>query len=201
MATGGGRDPGWGYALRHAWLDLLLPFPQLWLWRAARKGLDSLTTLRALYVVGIEVVALITLLLWVIQGDPSGEASIEPEVFLAALVVVGLGELLLIHHLFHKPLEAATPEKLAEAYRARTIVGWSLSLALFLIGFVGSFVTNEWTMVFAGIAAAAAGTWMTAPTRARLAAAQNDLTAQGSSLDLADALVSTPFSTARRRST
>lgn len=186
------RDPGWGHALKTGWADLLVPFPYFPLWRAERRGLDTLSTLRLACLSAIVTGALIVAVVWRVGSDDGG-GSISPGLFLAGLLVYGVLDLALIAQaLRRKPVARAT-EELAGAFSTVTLLGLSLAQALFLGGFVGAFVTGERAIVLGGIPFAVLGGWMAAPTRRRLAAFQAQVAAEGSSLDVVDVLARSPF--------
>ena len=190
VATQG--DPGWGHALRTGWWELLVPVP--FFRGGERPGRDSLTALRVVFLQAITTMWLVVFVTRVAsEGGSNDDASVSPGVFLALIAVHGVGDLvMLVLGLRKSPDQGADAEAVAGWFRTATFLGYALTLAPFLVGFVGTFVTNEWTMVFAGLPFAAVAYWLAAPTRRRLRNAQQLLAREGISVDLVSALVSSP---------
>jgi hypothetical protein len=187
-------------------VDLLVPFPQFAVWRSEREGRDSLTALRLVFLSSIVTLLLVAVITWAIQIDGTGDGSISPPVFAGLTVLQGVLGLAMIGVALRRDPDVTSREGAAGWFNTVALLGMSLAQASFLLGFVGTFVTNERTMIFAGVPFALAGLWMSAPTARRLAAAQQQLARSGASVDLVDALRTTPFkrsgaAAARRAST
>lgn len=188
-------DPGWGHALRTGWREILVPFPFFPARRGEKTGRDSLTTLRLLFLWSATAMSLVVVLTWrVSRGVSNDDPSMSPGVFLALLAAFGVLNLMLLGIGLRKTPEPETDaEGVAGWFRTVTFLANSLVLAPFLMGFVGSFITGEWTMALAGAPVAALVWWLAAPTKRRLRSAQEQLSRAGVSVDLVNALVSSPF--------
>lgn len=186
-------DPGWRSVWRHIWPDILLPVPHFALWRMSRKGVDALTGMRALFITWLETPLLIIFVVWVIFRDEAKSGSIEPRWFVAGLAVFSLVTLALIRYFGAKRLDAGDRDKLVGSFTSVFFVRMALAQAVFLIGFVGAFVTGQWWMVLVGLPFTLVGFFIAAPTRSNLARAQEELNRQGTTLDLVQALLAKPF--------
>ena len=159
----------------------------------ARKGTDSLTATRAIFLSWIETQILIVLISVLALGDGSGDRSIEPSIFAAGVAAFGVLTLGMVVSVTRKPLDGSSAESLVGTYRTRFFLRMALSQAVFLMGFVGVFVTGEPWLVLAGLPFALFGFALAAPTSSKLAHDQEALRARGSQLDLVHALVSLPL--------
>ena len=187
------RDPGWGAVWRHIGLALLIPLPQFALWRMARKGVDALTGMRAVFISWLETPLLIILVVWIIMRDSTGDGSINESLFVAGIVVFGVLGLSLVRYFDSKPLDASDNDKLVTAYTSSFFVRMALAQAVFLMGFVGAFITDNWWMVLVGLPFTLIGFAQAAPTSSNLTRAQERLRSQGSTVDLTQVLLSRPF--------
>lgn len=173
--------------------EVLIPLPHLTLWRLARQNVDSLTATRAVLVNWLHVALLIIVVVWVTLSDADKSGSVEPGLFTAGVCAFGLVALGLVRYMGSRPLNVSSAQDLATSYRASFFVGMALSQSVFLMSFVGAFVTGEWRVIFVGLPFMLVGFWMTAATDASLTRKQRQIYSEGSSLDLIDVLVSTPF--------
>lgn len=186
-------DPGWRSVWRHIWPDILLPVPHFALWRMGRKGVDALTGMRALFLTWLETLLLIIFVVWLIFGDEAESGSVEPGWFIAGVVAFGLVTLALIRNSGIKCLDASDRDKLVTSYSSLFFLRMALAQALFLIGFVGAFVTGRWWIVLVGLPFTLVGFAIAAPTRSNLARAQDQLNRQGPTVDLVQVLLAKPF--------
>ena len=192
-----GSDPGWSQPLRLAGLGFILPFPHFAMWRMRKKGADSLTALRTIFLSWVQSGVLIVLVLWLVLRDASGEGSLDPPLAVALVCLSGVGGLLMTRLAAQRPLDTSDTEKLAADYRTRFFLRTALAQASLLTGFVCAFVTDRWWMVLVGVPFAAVGFLIAAPTRGNLARTQAKVHRQGSTLDLIEALRESPFNATR----
>ena len=182
-----GRDPGWGEAAKRTLPAMIFPFLVL---RSRRESADmnALTALRAVFLSMLGAQLVIVVLVWLIMKDES-ESSSSAGLFAAGVAVAGLVALGAIRYFAARPLEAVDASGVAGSYRTAFFLKIAFAQMPLMLGFVGSFVTDAWWVVFVGLPFSLAGFAMAAPTSGNLAREQARLRSQGSSLDLVDALV------------
>lgn len=183
-----GRDPGWREAVKHTLPALIFPFLVL---RSRRKPADMnvLTALRTVFLSMLGAQLLIVSLVWLIMKDEPAESSSADGLFAAGVAVAGLVALGAVRYFGARPLETGDASQLAGSYRTGFFLKISFAQLPLLLGFAGSFVTDAWWVVLAGLPFSLTGFAMSAPTSGNLAREQNRLRSQGSSLDLVAALV------------
>ena len=183
-----GRDPGWSEAAKHTLPAMIFPFLVL---RSRRVPADmnALTALRAVFLSMLGAQLIIVFLVWLIMKDEPAESSSSSGIFAAGVAVAGLVGLGTIRYFAARPLETGDATQLAGSYRTAFYLKIALAQMPLLLGFAGSFVTDAWWVVLAGLPFSLAGFAMTAPTSGNLAREQARLRSQGSPLDLVEALV------------
>lgn len=188
-------DPGWGGALRRVWPALIVPFPHIAV-LLARKA-DGLTRLRTVFLSFAFMPVAITIVVWIISTDMEpdpGESALPWALFVVGWALVELA--LIVFWIRRRPLvspdrplpDKSDPGSIGAAYRGLTMLGASLSLSAFLMGFVATFIADRFEMVLVGVPFMVVGLLLTAPTAADLARRQKELRLQGSSVDLVEAV-------------
>jgi hypothetical protein len=200
MASEATGDPGWGGALRRAWPALLLPFPHGALLLA--RNADGLTRLRTFFLSFAFTPITIGIILWLIMRDAEPDPGESALPYVALCLGLGFSELAMITFFTRRrPLvahdapsnEKSDPVAVARAYRASAALGASLAQSAFLIGFVATFIADRVEMILLGIPFMAVGLFLSAPTASDLARRQEELRLQGSSVDLVEAVKTSPW--------
>ena len=179
-------DPGWRDSLVGiAWLPTMF----LVQWRIRRSKLPALLLMRRFFVMFLTSFAFFG----------SARAGLDPRnppwtarsavALGAAIVVFCLAELALMRRLVERPLPCANPPSLAAMYRVRFFLRLAFASAPAMFGFTFSFVSGHWWVYLFGLAPAAVGMFMAAPTDAAIEREQRRLDAQGCSVNLLAALL------------
>lgn len=110
------------------------------------------------------------------------------------VVAVVLGLLSLSAGVFcrAKKLDASSEQKLAESYRQLFFLSFALVEGPYMVAFVLSFVMKQNVVVVAALPLYLFGMFLIAPLSGELRRRQQQITAQGSSLSLEDALRKIP---------
>lgn len=154
----------------------------------------SLTGLRRVFAGSLVAMALVVVLTWFVSREGSTDApTMSPRTFLILLAAYGALDLVLVRAALRRtPPQTATVEAVGDWFRALTLLGHSLGMSSFLLGFVGVFLANEWTLVLAGVPVALIVLWLVAPTARRVANAQRRLNSAGVAVELTDAVEVSP---------
>ena len=186
----GGRDPGWGVALKQAWPHVVFPVPQLALGRMRRTGADVLTTVRVVFLSWLAAQLAIVAIVRLIAEGGRDDAPVGPGVFAGGVCLFGLLSFVFARGATPK-FDGSGPAELAGSYQTRFFLRMALASSAFLMGFVGTFIVGEWWLVLVGLPFSLAGFAATVPTRSNLRRLQEKVEREGSTLDLLEVLLST----------
>ena len=145
---------------------------------------DGLTALRIIFAALVGSGLLILGILIAITPD-IGRIEIPLAVVVIALGVFGSAA---GHWATRRPLKADSPDTLALSYKSNFFVAYALNESPLLISFVLTFVTSELWPYLVELPLWLVGLGLMAPTNGNLAKRQQEITAQGSTLSLVDAL-------------
>jgi hypothetical protein len=183
------EDPGW----RLTWSALpALLVPQLAMRRMARSDADPLVALRSLFltfcaaIVGVGIVA-------TVLGDVTVKSH-SSGVSLAIAVAAGCASLL-AQRFYSRPLDCTSLDSLRSSYTTRFFLRVAFADAAALVGFMLDIAMGPWWVYFVGAGFAAVGLAQVSPTRRHLAQDQDELSIDGCTRSLTEALRrSTPAS-------
>lgn len=176
------EDPGWSISWRSAGAVVV---PGM-LARTAREGgagADLLVMLRQVFLSFVLALLAFGLVLMFLYSGPATQSlAVMPVLVVAA----GVG-CLVAQRVLGPPLDLTSPATLAGTYRTRFFLRMALGETPALLGFVGFFV-YDWWLYPLGLAFTAVGFAYAAPSVRNLAADQERINAQGSSLRIVPAL-------------
>lgn len=176
------EDPGWSISWRSA-VAVLVPGMLAQAARREGRDLDQLVVLRQLFLSFVCAVLLFGLVLVFLYSGPAP----EPLAIMPLLVgFVGVS-CLVAQRVLSRPLDLTSAAALASSYRTRFFLRMALGETPALLGFVGFFV-YDWWLYPLGLAFTAVGFAYAAPSVRNLAADQERINAQGSSLRIVPAL-------------
>lgn len=189
-----GQDPGW--AMSGA--DMLgLIFPPLLLRRRGeagggqirRGGRPPISLLRSIFIVFAEALVLFLVVLAFILPLQDTAQAVDPVVY--AVLAMALAGPLGGMWTRRRRLQCGDRDDLAQQYASLFFVGVALSESAALFGFVASFLAGGYWPYLVGLALAAVGFWLIAPTRADVRRRQEHLTTSGCATSLSQALYTT----------
>jgi len=175
-------DPGWPFSGRHL---VGMVVPHVALVKARRAGAsDGLATLRALFFVFVNTVVLLGVVVAFLR-DIGG----EPRPALAiGIIAVEAGVSLVAQRVAMPPLNGASDALLVASYRTRFFLRSALSESIALVAFAVAVALGPWWSYYPGMALALVALARVAPTAARLARDQDELSAGGCLRSLVSAL-------------
>lgn len=155
---------------------------------------SSIRAIKKVFLGTAAAIVVIVIVTWFLSREGSNDdPSTSPGLFVALVAGVGVVDLLLIRLALRRtPSPGTDAQGVVTWFVSVTFLGHALAMTPFLVGFVGSFVANEWTLVLSALPFAALGLWLVAPTRRRIDAAHQQLARAGISVDVAAALDSRP---------
>lgn len=172
------EDPGWSIS----WRSIGAVVVPGMLARTARRGdagVDQLVVLRQLFLSFVFALALFGVVLAFLYTEPVA----QPVAVMPLVVgIVGIS-CLVAQRVLRRPLDLTTAPGLASSYRTRFFLRLALGETPALVGFVGFFL-YDWWLYPLGLAFTAVGFAYAAPSVRNLAADQERINAQGSSLRL-----------------
>jgi hypothetical protein len=171
-------DPGWRTALRGS---LWMLVPALAIRRQNQRierGGDGLVALRLLFVTFALSLVLIGVVVAVLAATGGEEGDIDAGWVIAGVIAYGVVSLVMIRF-FRPGLDCTNKETLSRSYRTRFFLRIASSDAAALMGFVGFILTWNPLLYPIGLAFAAVGFSILAPTAANLARDQMTLTLGG----------------------
>lgn len=163
--------------------------------RMERKGVDSLTALRGIFLTWLEAIALILFILVLLSIGVGSEddPGISPPVLSGGIAILGVIAIRLVVWARSKELNLAGEDKLRDSYASKFFLGMALSQAVFLVGFVGFFTSDSWAPILVSLPFTLVGFSLIAPSAANLSRHQQEISMKGSSLSLTSVLVSSRF--------
>ena len=179
-------DPGW----RDAWAGVLwMPTMFLLQRRLRTSTLPTLLLVRRVLVMfataGLGFGAILAAL-----GSRHTAWSSGSALRLGGVVLVGGLLLQLVARRFlTPPIPCGEPKAVAAAYRVRFFFRAVIANAIAYVGFTLSFITGRWWVYLFGLAAAAVGMGVAAPTRAAVEREWRDLVERGCEVNLLAALM------------
>ncbi len=169
------EDPGWGRFVPN--LLAIVPGGLQYLnRRSGRTGIDGLVALRRVFLAFPSTLVLVAFV--AVSMASSFEPALPPLPVGAAVASYG-GLALLGSRLLEKPLDCASDQALAVAYRTRMFLRLAFAESAALLGFVGVTLTAEAWVFGVGIPFAVFGLLRAAPGRGNLERDQEALVLSG----------------------
>jgi heme exporter protein D len=187
------EDPGWRPVLRNFW-PYLIPYVGYFLARRKMRGssMDSLTSFRLAFV-GLVFALLLFgyVLLFIVQSDRWWSADQSLWFLWVALAVAGLA-ILYVQSVRVRSLDVTSLGKLAATYRGVTFTGLGAAASPAFVSFIGVFIMGNYWIYLVGLAVSVLLLLQVGPTHREIARRQEQISYQGSSLSLVQALLETP---------
>jgi F0F1-type ATP synthase membrane subunit c/vacuolar-type H+-ATPase subunit K len=192
MATSGGHhpDPGWPGGSRV--LLGMVPFAGPLLFRRAfdPSSAPPITMLRGILLTVVSALPLLlAVLVFALPAELGGTEDPAVWVLLGAGTAAAIGGGLFARR---RVPTCGGPTEMAGEFRATFFVGVAMAESAALLGFVASFLVSAIWPFVVGLVPSAIGFTLFAPTRARIAANEQQLRAAGCPHSLADALYQPP---------
>jgi F0F1-type ATP synthase membrane subunit c/vacuolar-type H+-ATPase subunit K len=185
VAASDGGDPGWGSPGR---ILLGAVLPALAIRRAGGDGLVMLRSVFLSFAFALVAVGVVAVL---ITSGEGGDGDLSGTTAALGVGAIGLAAVT-ASQVVARRLDCTSEQALGESYRTRFFLRMALSESAALLGFVAVVVTDEPLPYGVGLAFAAVGFALAAPTNGRLQADQEVLHTNGCAHDLVSAIRSTP---------
>jgi F0F1-type ATP synthase membrane subunit c/vacuolar-type H+-ATPase subunit K len=180
------QDPGWGDAVRSAWM-FIIPFGlQLRLRKLQREGADGLVVLRSVFLAFVAAIVLFAIVVAFL--DPRVEGASAAGWVALGLAAYGVLVVFVLTPIVERPLSCDSDHALQGSYRTRFFLRVALAESVALLGFVLMFQVGASWVYYTGGAVTLVGLAWRAPTARNLMKDEDELRARGCARSLVTAL-------------